>query len=57
MILLIGFYGHNEDKGRTPLWKDLKDISLATTIPWALSGDFNVVLLSEKRLGVNPPNQ
>ncbi|XP_056694797.1 uncharacterized protein [Spinacia oleracea] len=44
-------YGHNSQKERVALWKDLGDIAARLNGPWILMGDFNCVLHAGERVG------
>ncbi|XP_074292180.1 uncharacterized protein LOC141619046 [Silene latifolia] len=44
-------YAFNEGKDRIELWRCLNQFASFCTGPWALAGDFNIVLNPEERLG------
>jgi hypothetical protein len=51
---LTGIYGepHWEDKYKT--WNKIRELSINSTIPWAIIGDFNEIPFSHEKEGGNP---
>ncbi|KAM1657776.1 hypothetical protein ACFXTH_046109 [Malus domestica] len=54
-----GFYGSLRLSNRHQSWNLLRQISLASSIPWAMGGDFKELLHSGEKLGggARPLNQ
>ncbi|XP_050222781.1 uncharacterized protein LOC126672876 [Mercurialis annua] len=54
---LTGFYGCPERSRRRESWDFLQNLSLASSLPWCVLGDFNDILaFEEKKGGVAQPN-
>jgi len=44
-------YGHNKDKHRSSLWRNLMDIAIRMILAWGVMGDFNSIRHSKDKIG------
>ncbi|XP_074346114.1 uncharacterized protein LOC141684876 [Apium graveolens] len=53
-----GYYGFPERARRTESWNMLRELSVASSLPWCIIGDINdIVSMEEKRGGKNQPRK